>query len=64
MFSSLLLALTLSGDRTTHKNINYESWHIPLQTPNYGESTSTSDPSVCFAGISSAPNHTSQEQLS
>jgi hypothetical protein len=64
MFSSLLLALTLSGDGTTHKNINYESRHIALQTPNYGESTSTSsDPSVRFAGISSTPNHTSQEQL-
>jgi hypothetical protein len=59
MFSSLLLALTLSGDGTTHKNINYESRHIALQTPDYGESTSTSsDPSVRFAGI-----HTSQEQL-
>ena len=60
-----MLALTLSGDGTTHKNINYESRHIALQTPDYGESTSdtSGDPSVCFVGISSAPNHTSQEQL-
>jgi hypothetical protein len=60
-----LLALTLSGDGTTHKNINYESRHIALQTPDYGKSTSdtSGDPSVRFVGISSAPNHTSQEQL-
>ncbi|KAF8220609.1 hypothetical protein L208DRAFT_1089625, partial [Tricholoma matsutake] len=57
--------LNLSGDRTTHKNINYESQHIALQTPDYGEPTSNTsgDPSVHFVGISSAPNHTSQEQL-
>jgi hypothetical protein len=68
--------LTLSGDGTTHKHINYESRHIALPMPSYSPAMSEAihpdnfyatptphDPSVRFAGISMAPNHTSEEQL-
>jgi hypothetical protein len=57
--------LTLSGDGTTHRHINYESKHIILRAPTYtrdGSVLSTS-PSTRFLGISSAPNHSSETQL-
>ncbi|KAF8880977.1 hypothetical protein BD779DRAFT_1445829 [Infundibulicybe gibba] len=62
-------SLTLSGDGTTHKHINYESRHIALQVPDYratipsAEFYPWTDLAVRLVGISSAPNHTSQEQM-
>ncbi|KAF8871601.1 hypothetical protein BD779DRAFT_1453746, partial [Infundibulicybe gibba] len=62
-------SLTLSGDGTMHKHINYESRHIALQVPDYratvpsAEFYPQTDPAVRLVGISSAPNHTSREQM-
>ncbi|KAI0352435.1 hypothetical protein OH77DRAFT_1460105 [Trametes cingulata] len=47
--------ITLSGDGTTHKNINYESCNMYLNL----DDTHTRR----FVGIHSAPNHTSEKQL-
>lgn len=51
------IGLTLSGDGTTHKNINYQSHHITYHLPD-GEVTTR------FAGILHEVNHTSETQLS
>lgn len=54
------VAVTLSGDGTTHKHVNYESKHITIIKMNKdGESI----PVTLFAGISSAENHTSETQF-
>lgn len=58
------LDITLSGDGTTHKHINYESKHITLQTETAdNEDVSNPIPSTHFAGIKTAPNHTSETQF-
>ena len=48
--------ITLSGDGTTHKNINYQSHHITYTLPNGVVATR-------FAGIRHEVNHTSETQL-
>jgi hypothetical protein len=64
------VALTISGDGTTIKHLNYESKHITLQVPNYQSESNMSIPpapgqvpTTHFFGISSAPNHMSEMQL-
>jgi hypothetical protein len=62
--------ITLSGDGTTHKSVNYESKYVTLRVPDYATCSSGGLPDAMLAvpadrffGISSAPNHTSETQL-
>ncbi|EGO28218.1 hypothetical protein SERLADRAFT_405857 [Serpula lacrymans var. lacrymans S7.9] len=48
--------ITLSGDGTTHKYVNYESRHIMF-------TTSSGEKVNCAIGVHSAINHTSETQL-
>ncbi|KAF8224288.1 hypothetical protein L208DRAFT_1381139 [Tricholoma matsutake] len=55
--------LTLSGDGTTHKHINYESKHIHLKVPSYseeGDGDSDIKHHSRLFGIFSADDHTSE----
>ncbi|KZP17788.1 hypothetical protein FIBSPDRAFT_894026 [Athelia psychrophila] len=55
--------MALSGDRTTHLHINFESQHITLPVIPEHDSGSTDGPHIPttqFAGISTAENHTSE----
>jgi hypothetical protein len=58
--------LTLSGDGTTHKHINYESRHVNLKAPSYSEEDDNDSDvrhrSRLF-GIFSAEDHTSETQV-
>ncbi|KAF8223650.1 hypothetical protein L208DRAFT_1516295 [Tricholoma matsutake] len=58
--------LTLSGDGTTHKHINYESQHIHLKVPSYsdeGDGDSDAKHHSQLFGIFSADDHTSETQV-
>jgi hypothetical protein len=55
-FKLALAGITLSGDGTTHKNINYQSHHITYTLPSGAVATR-------FAGIRHEVNHTSETQL-
>ncbi|KAJ3726828.1 hypothetical protein C8R42DRAFT_574155 [Lentinula raphanica] len=48
---------SISGDGTSHKNLNYESRHMAVIDPVTGKK------SIYFLGIALAPDHTSEEQL-
>ncbi|KAJ3873936.1 hypothetical protein F5051DRAFT_443773 [Lentinula edodes] len=50
-------AISISGDGTSHKNLNYESQYTAVIDPNTGEKQ------IYFLGIALAPSHTSEEQL-
>ncbi|EGN92224.1 hypothetical protein SERLA73DRAFT_157120 [Serpula lacrymans var. lacrymans S7.3] len=54
--SKALIGITLSGDGTTHKYVNYESRHIMF-------TTSSGEKVNCAIGVHSAINHTSETQL-
>jgi len=54
---SLFLALTLSGDGTTHKNIQFSSRHAVAIPPN------DNPPKDCFLGIIPEVNHTTATQF-
>lgn len=56
----MCIAITISGDGTTHKHINHESKHITLTTSGTDEEAIVT---TLFAGINTAPNHTSAEQF-
>ena len=56
-------AFTISGDGTTHKHVNHESKHITLHRSTTGHNEDNIVKTL-FAGINTAPNHTSAEQLS
>lgn len=51
------IAVTISGDGTTVKNINYEAKHVTFRDPKTGL------PTTRILDITSAPNHTSESQL-
>ncbi|KAJ3756107.1 hypothetical protein EV360DRAFT_72281 [Lentinula raphanica] len=50
-------SVSISGDGTSHKNLNYESRHTAVIDPLTGKK------SIFFLGIALAPDHTSEEQL-
>ncbi|KAE9401764.1 hypothetical protein BT96DRAFT_991765 [Gymnopus androsaceus JB14] len=50
-------AISISGDGTSHQNLNYESRHTAVIDPKTGEKR------IYFLGIALAPSHTSEEQL-
>lgn len=64
------LGITISGDGTTHRSVNYEAKFATLMVPDYQARSSEGPPDAMMAipadrffGISSAPNHTSETQL-
>ncbi|KAG2337689.1 hypothetical protein BDR05DRAFT_1004857 [Suillus weaverae] len=55
--------LTISGDGTTHKNVNYELRIIELKTPSY-TAASPQKHHARVISVSSSINHTSETQIS
>ncbi|KAJ7093409.1 hypothetical protein B0H15DRAFT_905275 [Mycena belliarum] len=57
-------SMTISGDGTSHRHLQFESRHMMLDVPTYttndGDSRTKANR---FLGIGSAPNHTSEAQL-
>ena len=56
------ISITISGYGTTHKHVNYEYKHIALMTSSSGIDEDCVVATL-FAGINTAPNHTSVEQF-
>ena len=54
--------LTLSGDGTTHRNIDYESRFVNMSVPSYDESNPTERKQSRSMGVDPAKDHTSKTQ--
>jgi hypothetical protein len=67
---NIAIDITLSGDGTSNKAVNYESKFVTILVPDYEKRLSGENPDAMkeipadrFMGISSAPDHTSETQL-
>jgi hypothetical protein len=56
--------LTMSGDGTTHRHVNFESRHVHMKVPDYhSDDPSEKKHKSRFIGVDSATDHSSQTQL-
>jgi hypothetical protein len=55
--------LTVSGDGTTHKHVNFQSWHVNYIAPSYSDDNSNEKHQSRLLGIFSMADHTSQSQV-
>src|SRR3954451_17678407 len=56
-------SLTMSSDDTTHKHVNFESWHIHMKVPVYGSEEFAEAHKSRLVGVDSATDHSSETQL-
>jgi hypothetical protein len=52
---------TITGDGTTHENVNYEARLVHLLVDNYTDDNTKH--ATCPLSVHSAPNHTSETQV-
>jgi hypothetical protein len=56
--------LTVSGDGTTHRNVNFKSRHVHMKVPDYNSDDSSKEKHKSrLIGVDSATDHSSQTQF-